>query len=56
MVQRCNNVGVRIYVDAVINHMAAKSGYGTAGSVVDAEGLNYPAVPYGPGDFNPRCN
>jgi len=22
MVQRCNNVGVRIYIDAVINHMA----------------------------------
>ncbi len=25
MVTRCNNVGVRIYVDAVINHMAAGS-------------------------------
>lgn len=23
MVDKCNNVGVRIYVDAVINHMAA---------------------------------
>lgn len=23
MVRRCNNVGVRIYVDAVVNHMAA---------------------------------
>ena len=27
MVARCNNVGVRIYVDAVINHMAAGSKY-----------------------------
>lgn len=32
MVQRCNNVGVDIYVDAVINHMAAGGGTGTAGS------------------------
>ena len=29
MVTRCNNAGVRIYVDAVINHMAAggKTGF-----------------------------
>ncbi len=32
MVNRCKNVGVDIYVDAVINHMAAGSGTGTAGS------------------------
>ncbi|XP_072044822.1 alpha-amylase 2-like [Amphiura filiformis] len=31
MVTRCNNVGVRIYVDAVINHMARESGTGSAG-------------------------
>ncbi|EDS30101.1 alpha-amylase 1 [Culex quinquefasciatus] len=53
MVRRCNNVGVRIYVDIVINHMAAMSGGATGGSWVD--GLNFPAVPYGPNDFNPRC-
>ncbi|XP_019541465.2 alpha-amylase B-like [Aedes albopictus] len=53
MVRRCNTVGVRIYVDIVINHMAAVSGTGTGGSVVN--GLNFPAVPYGPNDFNPWC-
>nr|AAA03322.1 alpha-amylase [Aedes atropalpus] len=54
MVRRCNQVGVRIYVDIVINHMAAMSGQGTGGSSVD--GLNFPAVPFGPNDFNPRCD
>ncbi|GDY26923.1 hypothetical protein AHAT_28130 [Agarivorans sp. Toyoura001] len=39
MVQRCKNVGVDIYVDAVINHMAAYD-------------RNFPEVPYGPNDFN----
>lgn len=34
MVQRCKNVGVDIYVDAVINHMAAWN-------------RNFPEVPYG---------
>src|SRR5690349_20379870 len=29
MSRRCNAVGVRIYVDAVINHMSATSGTGT---------------------------
>ncbi|XP_055636514.1 alpha-amylase A-like [Toxorhynchites rutilus septentrionalis] len=55
MVRRCNQVGVRIYVDIVINHMAAVSGVGTGGSVIDVEGLNFPAVPYGRNDFNPAC-
>ncbi|EDS43918.1 alpha-amylase B [Culex quinquefasciatus] len=53
MVRRCNQVGVRIYVDIVINHMAAMSGQGTGGSSVN--GLNFPAVPFGPNDFNPHC-
>ncbi|XP_055524227.1 alpha-amylase A-like [Wyeomyia smithii] len=53
MVWRCNQVGVRIYVDIVINHMAAVSGTGTGGSQVN--GLEFPAVPYGSGDFNPFC-
>lgn len=39
MVQRCNAVGVDIYVDAVINHMAAWD-------------RNFPEVPYGPNDFH----
>jgi alpha-amylase len=54
MVTRCNNVGVRIYVDAVINHMtgAAGRGTGTAGSSYDADALTYPGVPYTASDFN----
>ncbi len=39
MVARCSAVGVDIYVDAVINHMAALD-------------RNYPEVPYGPNDFH----
>lgn len=52
MVTRCNNAGVRIYVDVVINHMcgAGSSGTGTGGSHFSHE--NYPAVPYSSSDFN----
>ncbi|XP_071503489.1 alpha-amylase A-like [Diadema antillarum] len=39
MVERCNAVGVNIYVDVVINHMAAWDYY-------------FPGVPYGTYDFN----
>ena len=39
MVRRCNNVGVAIYVDAVINHMAAYD-------------RHFPEVPYSPQDFH----
>ncbi|KAJ3665088.1 hypothetical protein Zmor_000601 [Zophobas morio] len=55
MTQRCNAVGVRIYVDAVINHMTGMSGTGTAGNSADRTGKNYPGVPYGSGDFNSDC-
>ncbi|XP_055332042.1 alpha-amylase-like [Paramacrobiotus metropolitanus] len=54
MVKRCNNAGVRIYVDAVINHMARDSGLGTAGNTFDGNTLQFPGVPYGPGDFTGR--
>jgi len=52
MVQACHNAGVKIYVDAVVNHMAggASSGPGSAGSSFTHYG--YPAVPYGYGDFH----
>lgn len=56
MTRRCNAVGVRIYVDAVINHMSGMTGSGTGGSWGDNGGKSYPAVPYGPNDFNPRCD
>ena len=39
MVSRCNAAGVKIYVDAVINHMSAEQG--SNGLAID-----YPAVPY----------
>ncbi|GLG97161.1 Alpha-amylase A [Gryllus bimaculatus] len=58
MVRRCNNVGVRVYVDVLINHMAAddNNARGTGGSTADPNNKQFPAVPYGPGDFNPSCN
>nr|AAO14612.1 alpha-amylase [Blaps mucronata] len=55
MTSRCNAVGVRIYVDAVINHMSGMGGTGTAGSAADRAGKNYPGVPYGSGDFHDSC-
>ncbi|XP_070505307.1 alpha-amylase A-like [Chironomus tepperi] len=56
MIRRCNAVGIRIYPDAVINHMAAGTGSGTGGSWTDAGSLSFPAVPFGSNDFNPRCD
>ncbi|XP_017682658.1 PREDICTED: pancreatic alpha-amylase-like [Lepidothrix coronata] len=56
MVTRCNNVGVYIYVDAVINHMCgANAGAGdhaTCGSYFNAKTEDFPAVPYSGWDFN----
>jgi len=58
MVTRCNNVGVRIYVDAVFNHMTGNWGtiYGTAGNVGYSDTKTYPAAGYGPNDFNSECS
>jgi len=52
MVQTCHAAGVKIYVDAVINHMAggASTGTGSAGSSYSH--YSYPAVAYGNGDFH----
>src|SRR5215470_19169594 len=52
MVQTCHAAGVKIYVDAVLNHMAggASTGTGSAGSSYSH--YAYPAVPYGTGDFH----
>lgn len=52
MVQRCEAVGVDIYVDAVINHMAAGSGTGTNGSDYSA-GTLYPE--FSSQDFHTDC-
>ncbi|KAA0192642.1 hypothetical protein HAZT_HAZT001198 [Hyalella azteca] len=60
MVQRCNAVGVRIFVDAVVNHMAGlgRSGTGSGGSSFDSDQHDFPGVPYTDVDFTPRemCN
>eukprot|EP00928_Gymnodinium_smaydae_P049886 TRINITY_DN334_c1_g1_i1.p1 TRINITY_DN334_c1_g1~~TRINITY_DN334_c1_g1_i1.p1 ORF type:complete len:411 (+),score=65.78 TRINITY_DN334_c1_g1_i1:411-1643(+) len=60
MIQRCNKAGVRVIIDAVINHMAASSGTGTAGSPFGSR--NFPAAGYTqdhfhhyPGDANNNC-
>jgi alpha-amylase len=52
MVATCHAAGVKIYVDAVVNHMAggASTGPGSAGSSYSQ--YTYPAVPYGTGDFH----
>ena len=59
MISDCNQVGVKVYADAVINHMAGADlgpGTGSGGSAFDPGLKNFPAVPYGPTDFNePQC-
>ncbi|KAK2139807.1 hypothetical protein LSH36_1599g00011 [Paralvinella palmiformis] len=59
MVHRCGAVGVRIYVDVVINHMtgAGGTGNGSAGTPYNADEccLNFPTVPYSKEDFS-TCN
>ncbi|MEH1013979.1 carbohydrate-binding module family 20 domain-containing protein [Micromonospora sp. CPCC 206060] len=54
MVTACHSAGVRVYVDAVVNHMAGTNN--PAGSVGYAgtqfSGYSYPAVPYGHSDFH----
>ena len=52
MVQRCNNAGVRIYVDAVINHMSAVGGASTAGSPYSVGSQSYPDAGFSRNDFN----
>ncbi|XP_052766593.1 alpha-amylase-like [Mya arenaria] len=57
MVSRCKAVGVRIYVDIVINHMAGKGrqGTGTGGSSFNADNFDFPGVPFVREHFNPYC-
>ncbi|GIE93255.1 carbohydrate-binding module family 20 domain-containing protein [Paractinoplanes rishiriensis] len=55
MVTACHNAGVRVYVDAVINHMAGANNTLTTtygGSTFNPRGYTYPAVPYGYDDFH----
>ncbi|KAK7864526.1 hypothetical protein R5R35_003133 [Gryllus longicercus] len=58
MVRRCNNVGVRIYVDVTFNDMCAAAfgnAVGIGGDVPDPSNKRYPAVPYGPDNFHSTC-
>ncbi|MFI5837565.1 carbohydrate-binding module family 20 domain-containing protein [Micromonospora sp. NPDC051300] len=54
MVTTCHAAGVRVYVDAVVNHMAGTNNpAGTRGYAgTEFSGYSYPAVPYGSGDFH----
>lgn len=58
MSRRCNAVGIRIYIDILLNHMAADNdnAVGTAGNIADTANRLFPAVPFGPTDFNARCS
>lgn len=53
MVSRCAAAGVDIYVDAVLNHMTAGSGTGSAGTVYTK--YEYPGL-YDASDFHPPCS
>lgn len=58
MVRRCNSVGVRTYVDVVINHMTGvhKTNIGTGGSIAYPNERSYPAVGFNESHFNnPVC-
>ncbi|XP_047223549.1 alpha-amylase [Girardinichthys multiradiatus] len=56
MITRCNNAGVNIYVDAVINHMCGSGGgegtHSSCGSWFSASKEDFPTVPYSSLDFN----
>ncbi|KAK3099826.1 hypothetical protein FSP39_010394 [Pinctada imbricata] len=56
MVLRCKNVGVRIYVDVVVNHMAGlgRKGVGTGGSSFNSDNYDFPGVPFRREHFNDR--
>ncbi|XP_054284869.1 alpha-amylase-like [Macrosteles quadrilineatus] len=59
MVKRCNNVGVRVFVNVVFNHMTETdvkgSRVGVGGSPFYPEDKYYPDVPYTKEDFYPPC-
>jgi alpha-amylase len=55
MIRRCNAVGVAIYADAVINHMAPGAGKRTSAGESAWSARRFPRVPYDPGDFHWPC-
>ena len=54
MINTCHTAKVRIYVDAVVNHMAAGSGTATNGNIFSSSTLTYPF--FSAGDFHPNCD
>lgn len=52
----CLSAFNRIFVDAVVNHMAGagRSGVGSAGTSFETEPLNFPGVPYTEEHFTPK--
>lgn len=60
MSRRCNDNGVRIYADVVLNHMTGgiddhEPIVGTAGSIAYPHKFSYPSVPYKHEHFNKPC-
>lgn len=59
MVERCRKAGVRIFVDVVVNHMAAPGPTstltGTAGSIADPLARDFPDVPFNRSHFHQSC-
>ncbi len=53
MINTCHTAGVRIYVDAVVNHMATGSGTATNGNTYNSTTLAYPN--FSASDFHPNC-
>ena len=54
MVNRCNAVGVDVYVDAVINHMTNSPSPGFGSDSSPYSKYDYPGL-YTPADFHPAC-
>lgn len=57
MIKSCLDQKIRVYVDVVLNHMAAGDDeiMGLDHSTADPPKLQYPAVPYQASDFNEFC-
>ena len=54
MINTCHAAKVRVYVDVVVNHMAAGAGTATNGSTWNSSSLTYPN--FSSSDFHPACD
>ncbi|WP_343729564.1 carbohydrate-binding module family 20 domain-containing protein [Duganella sp.] len=54
MVNTCHAAKVRVYVDVVVNHLAAGAGTATDGSTWNSSSLTYPY--FSSSDFHPACD